>query len=49
VTICPECGGEAKVIACIEDQSGIDKILNHLRAKGGKKLKTGSERNIREY
>ncbi|MET0005786.1 MAG: hypothetical protein ABW087_19445 [Candidatus Thiodiazotropha sp.] len=29
VSICPKCGGEAKVIACIEDQAVIDKILQH--------------------
>jgi hypothetical protein len=34
VSICPQCGGEAKVIASIEDQALIDKILNHLQAKG---------------
>ena len=35
VSVCPSCGGEAKVIASIEDQPIIDKILNHLQAKGG--------------
>ena len=34
VSICPQCGGEAKVIASIEDQAVINKILNHLQAKG---------------
>ena len=34
VSICPKCGGEAKVIACIEDQQIIDKILAHLMKKG---------------
>lgn len=34
VSVCPRCGGEAKVIASIEDQSIIDKILNHLQTKG---------------
>jgi len=34
VSVCPECGGEAKVIASVEDQPVIDKILNHLPAKG---------------
>jgi hypothetical protein len=33
VSVCPRCGGEAKVIASIEDQLIIDKILNHLQAK----------------
>ena len=34
VSVCPKCGGEAKVIACIEDQAVIDKILGHLQVKG---------------
>ena len=34
VSICPQCGGEARVIACIEDQAIIDKILDHLMKKG---------------
>jgi hypothetical protein len=34
VSICPKCGGEAKIIACIEDQAVIDTILQHLQAKG---------------
>lgn len=34
VRICPECGGEARVIVCIEDQAVIDKILDHLMKKG---------------
>ena len=34
VSVCPKCGGEARVIARIEDQAVIDKILQHLRAKG---------------
>jgi hypothetical protein len=34
VSICSECGGEARVIACIEDQAVIDKILDHLMKKG---------------
>ena len=34
VSICPQCGGETKVIASIEDQAVINKILNHLQAKG---------------
>ena len=34
VSICPQCGGEAKVIASIEDQPIIDKILAHLMKKG---------------
>jgi hypothetical protein len=29
-----KCGGEARVIAWIEDPVVIDKILNHLQAKG---------------
>jgi hypothetical protein len=34
VSICEKCGGEAKIIASIEDQAVIDKILNHLMKKG---------------
>ncbi|MCP4091782.1 MAG: hypothetical protein GY746_18610 [Gammaproteobacteria bacterium] len=34
VSICPKCKGEARVIACIEGQPVIDKILKHLQAKG---------------
>lgn len=34
VSNCSECGGEAKVIACIENQVVIDKILQHLQDKG---------------
>jgi len=34
VSICPKCGGDARAIACIEDRSVIDKILNHLQGKG---------------
>jgi hypothetical protein len=34
VSICQQCGGEARVIACIEDQAVIDKILDHLMKKG---------------
>jgi hypothetical protein len=32
-SICPQCDGEAKVIACFENQIVIDKILNYLQAK----------------
>jgi hypothetical protein len=34
VAVCQKCGGEARVIASIEDQAVIDKILQHLQAKG---------------
>jgi ribosomal protein S27E len=34
VSICLKCGGEAKVIASIEDKVVIDKILQHLQTKG---------------
>jgi len=34
VSICRKCGCEARVIACIEDQAVIDKILDHLMKKG---------------
>jgi len=33
VEVCGRCGGPVKVIACIEDQDIIDKILAHLRDK----------------
>ncbi len=33
VESCAYCGGPAKVIACIEDQQVIDKILSHLKKK----------------
>jgi len=33
VETCSHCGGPAKVIACIEDQQLIDKILSHLKKK----------------
>ncbi len=29
--ICPQCGGEMKVISFIEDHAVIDKIINHLK------------------
>ena len=31
IDVCSRCGGSVKVIACIEDQHIIDKILAHLR------------------
>ena len=34
VSVCPKCGGEAKVIACIEDPGVIKTILEHLKQKG---------------
>jgi hypothetical protein len=34
VSICPQCAGEAKVIASIEELAVIDKILNQLMKKG---------------
>ena len=33
VETCNQCGGAMKVIACIEEQSVIDKILAHLDSK----------------
>ncbi len=33
VETCVHCGGSVKVIACIEDQQVIDKILFHLKKK----------------
>jgi hypothetical protein len=35
VETCAHCGGAVKVIACIEDQQVIDKILSHLKKKDG--------------
>jgi hypothetical protein len=35
VETCSHCGGAVKVIACIEDQQVIDKILAHLKKKEG--------------
>ncbi len=34
VSVCPKCGGEARLIASIEDQQFIDKMLAHLMQKG---------------
>ena len=33
IDACPHCGGPVKVIACIEEQEVIDRILSHLREK----------------
>ncbi|NDY96260.1 transposase, partial [Wenzhouxiangella limi] len=33
VETCPNCGGTVQVIACIEDQPVIERILNHLASK----------------
>jgi len=33
IEACGRCGGSLKVIACIEDQDIIDRILAHLREK----------------
>ena len=33
IEVCGRCGGSVKVIACIEDQDIIDRILAHLRDK----------------
>ena len=33
IEVCGRCGGSLKVIACIEDQDIIDRILAHLREK----------------
>ena len=34
ITDCEHCGGKVKIIACIEDQVIIDKILAHVRKRG---------------
>jgi hypothetical protein len=31
IEVCGRCGGSVRVIACIEDQDIIDRILSHLR------------------
>lgn len=33
IEVCGRCGGSVRVIACIEDQDVIDRILAHLRDK----------------
>jgi len=33
IEVCSRCGGSARVIACVEDQDIIDRILAHLRKK----------------
>jgi len=33
IELCARCGGSARVMACIEDQDVIDRILDHLRQK----------------
>ena len=33
IEVCSKCGGSVRVIACIEDQDIIDRILAHLRDK----------------
>ena len=33
IEVCSRCGGSVRVIACIEDQDVIDRILAHLRDK----------------
>jgi len=33
IEVCGRCGGSVKVIACIEEQDFIDRILAHLREK----------------
>jgi hypothetical protein len=34
VSICPHCGCELMVLACMEDQPVNEKILKHLQSKG---------------
>ena len=33
ISTCAHCGGDVKVIACIEDRAVIDKILTHIKKK----------------
>ncbi len=46
VEICSHCGGAVKVIACIEDQQVIDKILTHLKKKDRLPLPPDSKTHI---
>ena len=43
ITKCPQCGGDVKVIACIEDPIVINKILNHFKARQKSKARKGME------
>ena len=36
IEVCGRCGGAVRVIACIEDQEIIDRILAHLHKKESK-------------
>ncbi|MDG1215673.1 MAG: hypothetical protein P8N17_06655 [Luminiphilus sp.] len=38
IEVCGRCGVSVKVIACIEDQNIIDRILAHLRERDRKPL-----------
>ena len=41
ISVCSHCGGQVKVIACIEEQAVIDKILAHLKEKESAGMKGG--------
>jgi len=33
ISICTYCGGDVKIIACIQDRATIDRILDHINKK----------------
>jgi hypothetical protein len=37
--VCPRCHGEMRIIAFVVDEAVIDKILSHLVAKGGHRVR----------
>jgi hypothetical protein len=43
VSICEKCGGEAKIIASIEDQAVIDKILHHKLGQSVRRAKSARD------
>jgi len=43
IRVCESCGGNLKIIACIEDRATIDKILAHVRKKAPQEIGNQSE------
>ena len=43
ITLCEHCGGQVKIIACIEDRATIDKILAHMTKKESQDVDNHSE------
>ena len=41
ISVCTKCGGQVKVIACIEKQEVIVKILDHIKKKSSSEEKAG--------